>query len=52
MTPEGLTSVILPQAFNADDVRLEVGLSRFHIDIVSHMVHAVLEATVLAVGAL
>lgn len=46
------TCIILPQALNADDVWLQVGLSRLHVHIVSHMVHAVLEAAVLAVGTL
>lgn len=48
----GLTGVVLPQPFNVDDVRLEVGLRGLHVHIVSHVVHAILEAAVLAVGAL
>lgn len=47
-----LTSVILPKAFNVDDMGLEVGLCRLHIYVVSHMVHTVFEAAVLTVRAL
>lgn len=47
-----LTSVILPKAFNVDDMRLEVWLCRLHIHIVSHVVHTVFEAAVLTVCAL
>lgn len=52
ISAKGLTSVILPKAFNVDDMRLEVRLCRLHIHIVSHMVHTVLEAAVLTVCAL
>ena len=47
-----VTCFILPQAFNADNVRLQAGLCWPHIDTVSHVVGAVLEAAVLTVGAL
>lgn len=47
-----LTSVVLPKSLNVDDMRLEVWLCRFHIYIVSHVVHAIFEAAVLAVRAL
>lgn len=47
-----LTSVILPKTFNVDNMGLEVGLCRFHIYVVSHMVHTVFEAAVLTVCAL
>lgn len=48
----GLTSVILPKAFNVDYMRLEVWLCRLHIHIVTNVVHAVFEAAVLTVCAL
>lgn len=47
-----LTSVVLPEAFDVDDVRLEVWLCRLHVHVVSHVVHAVFEAAVLTVCAL
>lgn len=47
-----LTGVVLPKAFNVDDMRLEIWLCRLHIHIISHVVHTVLEAAVLAVRAL
>ena len=47
-----LTGVILPKAFNVDDVWLEVGLCRLNINTVSHMVFTVLKAEVLTVRAL
>lgn len=46
------TCIILPEALYADDVRLQVWFCGFDINIVSHMVHVVLEAAVLAVVAL
>lgn len=45
------TSIVLPKAFNVDDMRLEIWFCRLHIHVVSHMVHAVLEAAVLTVSA-
>lgn len=47
-----LTSVVLPQTFNVDDVRLQVRLCGLHVHVVPHVVHAVLKAAVLTVGAL
>ena len=44
-----LTSVILPEAFDVDDVRLEVWLRRLHVHVVSNVVHAVFEAAVLTI---
>lgn len=44
-----VTCFVLPQALDADDVRLAVGLGWLHVDTVSHVVGAVLKAAVLTV---
>ena len=51
-TGAGLTCLVRPEALDADDVGLVVGLGGRDVHKVAHAVRAVLEAAVLAVGAL